>query len=67
MLSQFFKEMKEIRANGGIRITSDFGNDVKHNFIAILFIQFIIGNCKGNDLSMWKKGRGLTINEWFVP
>ena len=46
MLSQIFKEIREIRANGGINITLDFGNDMKHDVIAIPVIQFIIGDCK---------------------
>ena len=50
MLSQTIKEMKEIRVTGGVHITLDFGNDMKHDVIAIPVIQFIIGNCKGNDL-----------------
>ena len=41
--------MKEIQANGEIRINLDFGNDMKHDIIATLIIQLIIGDCKGNN------------------
>ena len=46
MSSQIFYKTKGIRANGGIHTTLDFGNDMKHDVIAIPVIQFIIGDCK---------------------
>ena len=35
ILSQNFKEMKGIWANSGIHNTLDFGNELKHDIIAI--------------------------------
>ena len=48
--------MKDIRDSGGIAMTLDFGPSLKHNVIAIPVIQFIIGDCKGNDLLCGRKG-----------
>ena len=56
MLRCIFKEMKDIRDNGGIEMTLDFGPMLKHHVIAIPVIQFIIGDCKGNDLLCGRKG-----------
>ena len=56
MLSHIFKEMREIRTNGGIHINLDFGNDMKHYVIAIHIIQLVIGYCKRNDLLYGRKG-----------
>ena len=56
MLSCIFKEMKEVRDNGGMKMSLDFGLGKKHDVIAIPVIQFIIGDCKGNDLLCGRKG-----------
>ena len=56
MITCIFKEMKDIRDDGGIKLTLDFGESVKHDVIAIPVIQFIIGDCKGNDLLCGRKG-----------
>ena len=47
--------MKQIRANGGIHITLDFGNDMRHNGTSLHVIQFNIGGCKGNDILCGRK------------
>ena len=63
MLSQIFKEMRDIRKHGGIHITLDFGCDMKHYVIAIPIIQLIIGDCKENDLlCVQKVGHSLQMN-----
>ena len=56
MICKIYKEMKAIRDNGGIKLTLDFGNNMKHDVIAIPVIQFIIGDCKGNDLLCGRMG-----------
>ena len=56
MMSKIFEEMKNIRNNGGIKLTLDFGNHGIHEVIAIPVIQFIIGDCKGNDTLCGRKG-----------
>ena len=61
MMGKIFKEMKEIRDSGGIKMTLDFGKNRVHNVIAIPVIQFIIGDCKGNDLLCGRKG-GHSLN-----
>ena len=44
MIWKIFKEIKEIRDNGGIGLTLDFGSDRKHDEIIIPVIRFIIGD-----------------------
>ena len=62
MMSKIFNEMRLIRESGGIKLTLDFGNDNTHDVIAIPVVQFIIGDCKGNDLLCGRKGgHGLTM------
>ena len=56
MMAKIFQEMKEIRDSGGIKLCLDFGGGEKHDVIAIPVIQFIIGDCKGNDLLCGRKG-----------
>ena len=53
--------MKEIHDNGGIRLTLDFGSGRKPDVIAIHAIQFIICDCKANDLLCDRKG-GHSLN-----
>jgi hypothetical protein len=60
MMSHIFKEMKEIRDKGGMKILLDFGNNKKHEVIAIPVIHFIIGDCKGNDLLCGRMGAHAT-------
>ena len=62
MIGDIFQEMKEIRDNGAIRLTVEFGSGRKHDIIEIPVIQFIIGDCKGNDLLRGIKcGRSLNM------
>ena len=61
MMSKIFKEMRMIRESGGIKLTLDFGNNKTHEVIAISVVQFIIGDCKGNDLLCGHKG-GHSLN-----
>ena len=61
MMSQIFKEMKDIRDSGGLKLTLDFGEHGRHDVIAIPVIQFIIGDCKGNDTLCGRKG-GHSLN-----
>ena len=49
MMGKIFNEMRVIRESGGIKITLDFINNKTHDIIAIPVVQFIIGDCKGND------------------
>ena len=56
MLSQIFKDMKDIRDKGGIHMTLDFGENMRYGVIAIPVIYFIIGDCKGNDLQCGHNG-----------
>ena len=57
MLSQIFKEMREIRVNGGTHITLDFGNDMTHDDIAIPVIHLVIVDGKENNLLCVQKRR----------
>ena len=55
-MSQIFNEMKNIRESGGLKLTLNFGSHSTHNVITIPLIQFIIGDCKGNDILCIRKG-----------
>ena len=55
MMAKIFQEMREIRDNGGIRLTLNLDGR-SFDVIAIPVIQFIIGDCKGNDLLCGRKG-----------
>ena len=48
--------MHDIRQSGGIRLTLDFRDNRIHQVIDIPVIQFIIGDCKGNDLLCGRMG-----------
>ncbi len=52
MMTHIFSEFKAIRDNGGMKVRIDFSkyNGVNREYIIIPVIQFIIGDCKGNDL-----------------
>lgn len=56
MISHIFSEFKAIRDNGGLAVTLDFGSNRKHDVCVKPVIQFIIGDCKGNDLLCGRKG-----------
>ena len=56
MMSKIFEEMKLIRDSGGIKLTLDFGKHGQHEVIALPVIQYIIGDCKGNDTLCGRKG-----------
>ena len=63
MLSTIVQEMKQIHDSGGIRLTLDFGLTKRYDAIAILVIQFIISDYKGNDLLCDRKsGYALNMN-----
>ena len=63
MMSKIFEEMKFIRDSGGIKLTLDFGKHGQHEVIALPVIQYIIGDCKGNDTLCGRKGgHALTMN-----
>ena len=55
-MAKIFEEMKQIRESGGIKLTLDFGKYGTHEVIAIPVIQYIIGDCKGNDTLCGRKG-----------
>ena len=62
MMGKIFKEMRVIREAGGMKLTLDFDNNKTYDVIAIPVVQFIIGDCKGNDLLCGRKGgHGLTM------
>lgn len=50
MIGHIFSEFREIRMKGGMKVNLDFGEGVVHDANIIPVIQFIIGDCKGNDL-----------------
>ena len=56
MLAHIFQEMRLMREKGGIRLTLDFGQNRIHVVTAIPVIQFIVGDCKGNDLLCGRMG-----------
>ena len=56
MMSKIYLEMKQIRDCGGIKLTLNFGIHGNHTVIAVPVIQFIIGDCKGNDILCGRKG-----------
>ena len=58
-MSQIFKQMKDIRESGGLKLTLNFGIHDTHDVIAVPVIQFIIGDCKGNDIFYGRKGGDL--------
>ena len=55
MLSQIFKDMKGTRDKGGVHMTLDFGEMLKHDVVSIPVIQFIIGHRKYNDIICGRK------------
>ena len=56
MLSCIFREMHDIRPSGDIRLTLNFGDNRIYEVIAIPVIQFIIGDCKRNDMLCGRMG-----------
>ena len=56
MMGRIFEEMRDIYDTGGIKMILDFGIGQTHDVIAIPVIQYIIGDCKGNDLLCGRKG-----------
>ena len=56
MIGHIFSEFREIRMKGGMKVNLDFGEGVVHDVNIIPVIQFIIGDCKGNDLLCGRKG-----------
>ena len=57
MLAHNFNELKSIYNNGGLKINIDLKDEKGYrNMIFIPVIQFIIGDCKGNDVFCGRKG-----------
>ena len=56
MMKHIFKEMKDIHDSGGVKLNLDFGNGKVYEVIAIPVIQYIIGDCRGNDLLCGRMG-----------
>ena len=57
MIAHIFREFRSIEKNGGINVDLDFGNGNLHKNIVLLpVIQYIIGDCKGNDVHCGRKG-----------
>ena len=54
-MAKIFEEMKYIRDSGGIKLTLDFWKHDTHKVITIPVIQYIIGNCKGDDILCGRK------------
>ena len=64
MTTEIFAEMKDIRDSGGLQLTLDSGLHGVHDVIAIPVIQYIVGDCKGNDVfRRSKEGRKDTMSE----
>ena len=61
MIGYIYSEMKKNRDSGSIPFTLDFGQKKAYDVITIHVIQFIIGDCKGNDLLCGRKG-GHSLN-----
>lgn len=55
MLSHIFSEFRQILDDGGLKVDLDFGVGNKHTVVIKPVIQFIIGDCKGNDLLCGRK------------
>ena len=55
MIDHIFSEFRDIREKGGMRVNLDFGTGTVHDANIIPVIQFIIGDCKGNDLLCGRK------------
>ena len=57
MIAHIFREFRSIIENGGIKVDLDYGTGVVHKDIIIVpVIQYIIGDCKGNDVHCGRKG-----------
>ena len=55
MIDHIFSEFRGIREKGGMRLQLDFGKGIVHDVNIIPVIQFIVGDCKGNDLLCGRK------------
>ena len=56
MIAHIFSEFEEIQKKGGVRVVLDFGTNKTYDVVVKPVIQFIIGDCKGNDLLCGRKG-----------
>ena len=57
MIAHIFRELRSIFDNGGIKVDLDYGTGTIHKDIIIVpVIQYIIGDCKGNDVHCGRKG-----------
>ena len=57
MIAHIFREFRSIIENRGIKVDLDYGTGVVHKDIIIVpVIQYIIGDCKGNNVHCGRKG-----------
>ncbi len=58
MMKVIFAELKSISDNGGLRVDIDFqdGKGVQKDIIIVPVLQYVIGDCKGNDVLCGRKG-----------
>lgn len=56
MLRHIFQDFKEILSQGGLEVDLIFSTGQSHRVILLPVIQFIIGDCKGNDLLCGRMG-----------
>ena len=67
MLKQVFAELKSIYDNGGLRVNIDFQDSkgLREDIIIVPVIQYIIGDCKGNDVLCGRKGTHHLGSPWL--
>ena len=58
MLKHIFREFRSINSNGGIKVDIDFmdGRGLQEDIILVPVVQYVIGDCKGNDVHCGRKG-----------
>ena len=58
MLKHIFREFRSINSKGGIKVDIDFqdGRGLQKDIILVPVIQYVIGDCKGNDVHCGRKG-----------
>ena len=49
-MKSLFSKIKKIRDWSGLKLTLDFGSDGVHDVIVISAVQYIVGDCKDNDV-----------------
>ena len=67
MLKVIFSELKTITDNGGLRVDIDFqdGSGIRKDIIIVPVLQYIIGDCKGNDVLCGRKGTHSLDTPWL--